>query len=513
VDASVLKSYLISLGWKIDNEGMQRFEETIRRVGDEIERHTSGVAGQFVKLAGTVTGAYAAVGAATVGLMDHVAQAELGYELFSMRMYVTTEMGKKMKIAMDALGHSMEEIFWNPELRERYRELVDDQARLQASLGIEFPSRMRQIRDLRFEFTRFRVELQYLAMQLVQSVAKAFGTDTEGLLKRFRDFNNWLITHLPEVADKIATQLVPVLKDTWAIMKDLYEVGKGVAEIFISVWQAIGGDPGGRIKKQNSDLENFAIVLREISGAIHNITDSIIHFKNAIGMGIGIGGGARLGAMLGSLFGPMGTVIGTLLGGTAGGVGAYYFQNQNGGGGGKPAPSADSSNAADQARELAKRVSEKTGISADWIFAQWAHETAYFTSNVFRKYHNLAGIRAGGQYQDFSSLSDSADRYAQILSLPRYSSARQARTMDDFAFGLKSGGYYEDSYSNYSRGMQRYQGQGEGGNTYVGGVQVHVTNPNATPDEIYQATLRALDDKMGKGNQRLGAEYKGAYTY
>ncbi len=512
MDAEVIKSYFVRLGWQVDNTELQRFEGTLRQVQGEVERHVSTIAPAFVKVAGAITAAYAAIGTATVGLVHNVAQAELGYQLLATKMYVSVDAAKKMSIAMSALGHSMEEIFWSPELRERYRELLEDQTRLQAELGIEYPQRMRQIRDVSFEFTRLRVELQYLAMALVQSVAKAFGTDTEGLLRRLRDFNNWLITHLPEAADKIANVLVPVLRDTWSVLQDMYQVGKDVIELFINLWQALGGDPEGRIKKQNSDLQNFAIVLQEISRAIRNITDSIAGLKDALAVVPGAILGAEFFGGLGTgLGGPVGGLIGALLGALAGGSLSKGLVERH-----KSLPAAptayDSTSAADKARELAKRVSAQTGVAADWIFAQWAHETDNFTSNVFRKYHNLAGIRVGGQYQNFSSMDESADRYAQVLSLPRYASARGAHSASDFAYALKMGGYYEDKYANYIRGMQRFL-PASGGNTYVGGVQVHVTQPGASAEEIYQATVRAIDDKLGKGNQRLLAEYSGAYTY
>ena len=56
---------------------------------------------------------------------------------------------------------------------------MKDQRTLTKELGPDFENQMLKIRDMRFEFTRFGVELQYLTMNVVRDLAQAFGMDMD----------------------------------------------------------------------------------------------------------------------------------------------------------------------------------------------------------------------------------------------------------------------------------------------------------------------------------------------
>ena len=469
MDVGVMKDYLVKLGFGINQQELTKFQNTLENVGKQVEAHTTGLASAFAGMATTITAADAAIGAATVALADKVSQAELGYQLFSMKMYVTADAGKKLSIAMDALGHSLDEIAWNKELQDRFHQLIEDQTKLEGGLGPDYQQRMRELRDFRFEFTRVQVALQYMGMSLVNNLVKAFGID-DGKLK---GWVNWFIENVPILAQKIANFLVPILKDTWSIFKDLWDIGSSLLSLFPAVWEALGGDPDGRIKQQRTEIEKIAVSFQEISHAIANVVSWIDRMKDALGIGATMYGGARLGALIGSLFGPEGTLLGGTVGAAAG---ALFYPNVKEALTSTNSGSA-STDAADRARGLAKQVSSQTGIPADWIFAQWAHETDFFRSRAFREQNNLAGMREGMSYRTFGNMNESAEYFARLLMSPRYSSARGANSMEGYAYGLKQGGYYEDSYANYSRGLARWEPQYSRGDVHVGGVQVYVTHP------------------------------------
>src|SRR6266700_6871186 len=120
MDVSVIKSYLVSLGFKVDRRELSGFTEALKRAATESEIVASKMAKGFVAAGITITGALAGVAAGFVGLMDHVAQNDLDMQLFARRMFLSTDAARKMKTATDALGYSIEEIVWGPpELAER----------------------------------------------------------------------------------------------------------------------------------------------------------------------------------------------------------------------------------------------------------------------------------------------------------------------------------------------------------------------------------------------------------
>ena len=79
-------------------------------------------------------------------------------------------------------------------------------------LGVDYEKSMHQIRDIRFEFTRLEVELQYTLMGTVNELFKALGFGTGDLAQKLHKFNDWIIANMPKWFI-IANDLVPVLKD------------------------------------------------------------------------------------------------------------------------------------------------------------------------------------------------------------------------------------------------------------------------------------------------------------
>lgn len=115
------------------------------------------------------------------------------------------------------------------------------------------------------------------------------------------------------------------------------------------------------------------------------------------------------------------------------------------------------------AKAQAQRVSAKTGIPTDIIFAQWEHETGGFKNRGATSLNNFAGINVPGgkgqDYRSFKSADDFGDYYAYLMrSGGRYDAARSAKSPEDFAAALKAGGYYAGSQADYSKDMRAWMG-------------------------------------------------------
>ncbi len=113
---------------------------------------------------------------------------------------------------------------------------------------------------------------------------------------------------------------------------------------------------------------------------------------------------------------------------------------------------------------------------ANFIVAQARHETADFTSRVFKDCNNLFGYKhvgqdlsirpclsapEGGYYASYRSISDS------VHELTAWIKRRQAEnkfpgdlsgitTATQYAQYLKAGGFYGDTVTNYTNGLVRF---------------------------------------------------------
>lgn len=103
-----------------------------------------------------------------------------------------------------------------------------------------------------------------------------------------------------------------------------------------------------------------------------------------------------------------------------------------------------------------------------WIYGQWRHETAFFTSPVCTELHNLGGLcqqipndypQPDGDlyYMTFSSYVECADYFGRYLRLYQDDGIFDAYTLYDYCKALKKGGYFGDSLENYYKGCVFYE--------------------------------------------------------
>lgn len=220
----VIKSYLVRLGFDVDGAQVYKFEATLQRAGVAAERMVRNMTGDFIKGGTAIVGALAGIATGTIAMMEHVSQADLGYKLFARRMFMTEDAAKKLKIATDALGYSLEEIIWGPpELAERYRNLIRDQERLLKSLGgADFDRQMRRLRDIRFEFTEIGVSVKYLGMDIVRHLARTILGDDDTVRDKIRGWNEWLMNSLDKIASRIATDLAPLVRSLGELIGSIF---------------------------------------------------------------------------------------------------------------------------------------------------------------------------------------------------------------------------------------------------------------------------------------------------
>lgn len=109
---------------------------------------------------------------------------------------------------------------------------------------------------------------------------------------------------------------------------------------------------------------------------------------------------------------------------------------------------------------------------SSFVVAQARHETANFTSNVFRTCNNAFGYKAvfgapncsqapeGGSYEKYPAINDSALEIARYLfrreSDGTFPDLASITSLDQYAALLKSAGYYGAPLLEYQSGLRRW---------------------------------------------------------
>lgn len=518
---NVLESYLVKLSSSVDTGSFNKFNSTLKDSAKTFGDFSLGSVANFVKLETALVGMFAAVGTGIIGLADKTAIADQQYRLFGLRMLMGTDAARSMTMALDALGVSMDQAAYDPELNRRFRELDEWGNKLGKGLGPNFEKNMIGIRDLREEYSKFGMELQMLGAGTVSKIFEDLGFGSGDALKKLQSLNNWIADRLPKWSAEIATDLTPIMRDFWSILGDVKDVGESLGLEFTNLVGIFSDDKS--IEGSTFDFHKFA-------GAVKHVADDLailVHWMSkaeeiavrfmpifggaaaggAIGGTVGTAWGGIAGAVAGAPLGPLGMLAGGALGAVGGGITGTGIGTVAGGitggavmlgeegvryaNGDSNSGKSGSASIADQARQQAQRVSEDTGIPANLIFAQWEHETGKFKNRGATDLNNLGGMRMPGtsEYRKFGSMGEFASAYEKLLESSRYTSQgiNQATNVEQFAHALKLGGYYEDSESNYSHGMRSFQQDyaGSGAPTPVSvTIGSIVVPPNTPTDEI-----------------------------
>ena len=324
--SQVLESYLVSLGFHTDQPSFQKFNAVLAQADATVDRHASGMVKTLLKAQVGILGAFTSISAAIVGMVDEVAKADQSYRLFGMTMLMNVDSARKLKMITGILGHSMEEIRWDPELHDWFDQLISDTNRWQMALGPDFEKKMVGIRDLTQQFNRLELATKFLGMSVVEKLADKLGLgDITGRL------SNWIDSLSPEkisrFADTLSTYLLPILKDTWMLFKQVGQTTKLFADDFSMLIGLLSGDSAimdgstsslEKMAKAMEHVVNWAFKMARAIGDAEEFIGSLLKGMALLVHGDFSGAADAFGGATKGLHGGGATVLGVGVGGAVG---------------------------------------------------------------------------------------------------------------------------------------------------------------------------------------------------
>lgn len=240
VGANFIEEYLVKLGGVVDQTSFRHFHQALRDASAAVDVAAADMSEVLLNAGTAIAAGFAAAGSAIVGMSDKVAMADQQYRLFGLHMFMSRDAARGLKVAMDALDEPLENLAWDPELRGRTIQLLKDQAQMRVGGGFE--QQMHRIRDIRFQFTRMHVELEYLAMHVVSDFMTALGLGPTKLLKTLQHINNWVIHNMPQISKKLVQDFMPIWHSMVGVLKSVWELLKSVGVAYTNVIGALTGD-------------------------------------------------------------------------------------------------------------------------------------------------------------------------------------------------------------------------------------------------------------------------------
>jgi hypothetical protein len=231
----IIKEYLVSLGFSVDGNKYAQFQNHLKQMTRTVEGQVGGMTANIVKAAGVITAAYGSIVAGTISLMANTAKADMQYQLFATRMWMAQGAAKNFKIALDAIGYSMEDVAWNPELRAQFFELEKLSSRLQGGMPSDMSATMRGIREIMFGFKQVKVEIAYASQWISYYLNKYLAGPFNHVRKIFSRFQEKIIGDMPNWTKKVASFLATIINvgaSAFRAIKDLFVWFKNLWDSF-----------------------------------------------------------------------------------------------------------------------------------------------------------------------------------------------------------------------------------------------------------------------------------------
>lgn len=203
MNPETLKEYLVSIGWDIHESDYKHAKDVISKFGNEISSKISpkvktlGIAASFVLDVLKVTNKVIVQTISTVSDLDYEV------EKLARQWWVSEEAARSYSTALDALGETNDDLLTMTD--EQYKRLVELN---KIGRNLEAPKELDDflltVRDIKFEFAKMKVEVQYGLRWVTYFFAKMNGTDANTIREKLRSFNEKVQKNLPIIAKKIA---------------------------------------------------------------------------------------------------------------------------------------------------------------------------------------------------------------------------------------------------------------------------------------------------------------------
>jgi flagellum-specific peptidoglycan hydrolase FlgJ len=124
----------------------------------------------------------------------------------------------------------------------------------------------------------------------------------------------------------------------------------------------------------------------------------------------------------------------------------------------------------------AEKASKVLGIPTTFLMAQNALESGWGTSKLAREQNNLGGVKVGAseagtmypsaegsgatrrievsKFGAYPNKDAFYNKWSERLNRKQYEDARKAKTIEDYAKGLKKGGYFTEDLNVYTKGLR-----------------------------------------------------------
>lgn len=273
MDPKVMDEYLVKISTDMDTVAMNSALSMLNKLEGAL-----GKLGTSGKAATMALAFFGGVTAATIKLIQNVANADMEFQRLAKSMWITKDSAKALSIAMKTMGVSEHDITWVPELRKQFFRLRREMAQLATPKDAN--SQLSWIRQIGYDMQSLQVKLKMLNEWVVYYLIKYLKPFIKEFQGFIRELNEKLGSRMPQIAKKIAHAMAQITSVFLSVLKVIHSVFSSIGDFVTSLpdnvkkWGAIFAVVGAAILSGP-----FGQMLFAISTAMLLIQD-LVYYMN-----------------------------------------------------------------------------------------------------------------------------------------------------------------------------------------------------------------------------------------
>lgn len=230
---SIIKSYLVSLGFQVDKSSYDSATHAI----DSVSKGLSSFAGDTVKQFGLATVAVTSFVATSVAgiakFVSGLGNAQIQYEMLAHQMWTTQQNAEAFSTTLKAMGRSLNDLYLSPTLMQQFMSL--NKQAFEMMPPAEYQQQMQFIQNISFQFTRMKLEGTYALQWIGYYFIKYMSGPINNIYQTLSHVNDIIIKTMPYWTKVVAEVM------SWFAQFGITTVQaiKDIARIFNDIGQSI----------------------------------------------------------------------------------------------------------------------------------------------------------------------------------------------------------------------------------------------------------------------------------
>lgn len=228
--SETLREYLVKLGWDVNKSGFDNASGLVDKFASKLMGKAGAMGTAFISASASIVKASLATAEAISDIAFSVAEADTAVERLARKYWISEQSARSLQNAQEQLGISMEDLMYaTNEEYKRFLELNAYGKSLEAPKALD--DTLVKIRDIQFEFSKLGTILNYGKRWFMYYLGEYLGVDIDQIIIKFKSFNDWLRTNLPQITQKLAKIVSLGWRFAKTVLTLIYNLGKGIVQI------------------------------------------------------------------------------------------------------------------------------------------------------------------------------------------------------------------------------------------------------------------------------------------